>query len=87
MKAEIKSLSAEQKELRNQRKESNIQGGRYISANEAAGRHRSNRYRLAHLYYAYAIVRNRVPVPFKDKVVNQKFVNRLIEFHETTVCS
>lgn len=87
LKQEIKRLSEDQKELRNQRKSVHIKGDRIISAGAAANTHFWNRITLSHMYYAYAIMRGKVPIPFKHKEINTHSVNKILDKYGKAVCA
>lgn len=87
LKQEIKQLAESQKELRNQRKSIHIKGDRTTPEGAAAKNHYWNQITLAHMYYAYAIMRGKTPIPFKHKEVNQRSVNKILDKYGKTVCA
>ena len=54
---EIKRLSQEQKDLKNQRKTVNLQGVKIMEPWEAQFKHQINRDKLRYLYQAYAVMK------------------------------
>lgn len=65
MKRDIKLLALEQRSLKNQRKTVHIQGDRMVPVWKAVAQHAENRYKLRHLYPAYALMRGKTPAPPK----------------------
>lgn len=85
MKSAIKQLSAEQKDLRPQRKTVHFQGTRTVPEWKATSQHQDNRYQLAHMFYAYSIMRGKEPVPFKHKPLNNNLITKILEKYGTLV--
>lgn len=59
IKGDIKTLVAEQKSVKLQRKTVHFSGSRTVPAWKAVAVHAANRYELRHLYLAYGIMRGR----------------------------
>jgi hypothetical protein len=62
MKEAIKTLAAEQKSLKPQRKTVHFKGERTVSPSDATWKHQSNRWDIRHMLYAYAKMRGRDPM-------------------------
>jgi hypothetical protein len=60
MKADIKTLVTEQRELKIQRKsDANLKGERKYSQSQASSRHAENRFKLRHMYIVYGQLRGK----------------------------
>lgn len=87
MKADIKRLSAEQKDMRTQRKSVHFTGTRTVSANIAAHRHYWNRINLMHMFHVYAVMRGKEPVEPKHKELNHNSITKLFNYYGKIVCA
>lgn len=75
----IKTLSNEQRELKNQRKTVNLKGERTIEPYTALIRHDRNRYELRHLQMAYRVLKgNDITYP-KNALYSQSKIDKLVE--------
>ena len=61
LKSEIKTLEAEQKSLKPQRKTIHFLGERTVEPDMAAAKVRGNKERLRHLYLVYGTLRGKTP--------------------------
>ena len=88
IKERIKELSAQQIELRNQRRTERLIGERTMPSWEAALQHSENRYNLRYLYAAYGVLREK-PVEMyipKKKSFSIPYLQKVIEkYREETV--
>ena len=79
LKQTIKELSSQQKSLRNQRKTVNLKGERKIPHQQAQSTYLNNSDTLAHMFIAYAIMRGKQPQPFKNKVLSNYTLTKILE--------
>lgn len=84
LKSQIKSLSAEQKELKNQRKTVHIVGERTMEPYKARWEHEKNRYKLRNMFAAYAILRGKEleTVDKNHADLNMDAVNKIVAQYE-----
>ena len=76
---EIKTLSQEQQSLKPQRKTKNFKGNRTVDSYTAVMKVYRNKYRLMHLYLAYARLTGiEIPYP-KKKVYSTKLIDQIVE--------
>jgi len=90
LKNEIKSLSANQKVLKNQRKTIHLIGERTIAPDLATMRHKFNRYSLRYLYIAYGFMRGKTIEQIegvKHGEFSVKKVNEIIAKYGEVVCN
>lgn len=87
---EIKTLSAQQRELKNQRKTVDLKGERTLSPSEATFKHHINRNRLRHLFMAYGLLKGKTQEQMESNPktpINMDLVNKIIEQHGKAVCT
>lgn len=86
----IKTLVAEQKDLKNPRKTVNLQGARIIDPQSAATKHFYNRIKLREMYAALGLIKGKTLEEIEPNAktsVSMKNVNKLIEIHGTEIIS
>lgn len=90
MKSDIKTLVAEQKSLKPQRKTVHFAGTRTVSPGTAVADHLFNRYELRHMYIAYAIMRGKTldqVEPNRKTQPNEKAITKILKkYDEQDVC-
>lgn len=79
IKETIKTLSAEQVELKNQKKTVHIKGTRIMEPWQAILKHANNRSQLRELHAAYSIIRNKPIILPKKEVLNMANVAKLAQ--------
>lgn len=90
LKTDIKRLSAEQKQLKPQRKTVHFTGIRTLPAWKAAANHLYNRWELRYLYLAYGILRGKhieQMEPTTKNPANLERIAKVITKYEEAVCS
>lgn len=79
IKEAIKDLSQQQKELKPQRKTVHFKGTRTVEPGDATYKVDSNRYRLRHMFIAYAILKGKEPIYPKKAEWSQSVVDNLVK--------
>jgi hypothetical protein len=85
MKAHIKTLVAEQKSLKLQRKTTKFTGTREMEPYQAVYQHAENRFELRHLYLAYGIMRGRSVEQIESKSktpYNEKTLEKILKTYD-----
>lgn len=90
LKDDIKKLVLTQKQAKVDRKTINHPGGRVMKSYEAAYSVPANRFKLRHMYLAYAIIRGKdigIVETYSKTPYNQKIVDGLVnEYSDEDVC-
>lgn len=90
LKEEIKTLSAQQRELKNQRKTVDLKGERTMDPSQATFKHQVNRNRLRHLFMAYGLLKGKTQEQIEANPktpIDMDYVNKILEQHGKAICS
>jgi len=82
IKQQIKTLSAEQRICKDQRKTDHFKLPRIMTPSEANSSHGENRDKLRHIFHGYTLLRGKEAPEYKTAWISEKLVEKIMNEHK-----